>query len=307
MDDIERMLSNLPRLKYLELVANCNNDVVNGQRWQMKVKSLVTFKFMFYLSVQLQSQDLDSFRTSFWLEEKRWFVAYIHRRLFSVPYFTLTETDENFRSPLYSTVTTNTMFYESIGKLQLTETCGNVNNHFTHIQTLTLCVPILLPTLEKTVNLNRVQHLILRFSIENFPIKLLINEMPDLHRISIEYDVKNFLKQVRCETIEKIRILEISNPFMDIDDYNIEQLCTVFSNIKHLHVDHICSTIQIFDFLDRFKHLSTASFHYVSWSASEEEVQQCRLKIQSVLDRIRRLQKLNYTYRFDCLSVHIWI
>ncbi|CAF5043864.1 unnamed protein product, partial [Rotaria sp. Silwood1] len=70
MNHLEEMMSDLPRLKHLILIANCNRDVVNGQRWQMIVQHLVTFNFMFNLSVSLEYQDLDSFRTSFWLEEK---------------------------------------------------------------------------------------------------------------------------------------------------------------------------------------------------------------------------------------------
>jgi hypothetical protein len=131
--------------------------------------------------------------------------------------------------------------------------------------------------------------------------------MPNLRQISVGSDVRGFLKQIPCETIDKIQSLEISKPFVDADDYNIEQLCTVFSNIKHLHVDHICAAIQIFDFLNRFKYLSTASFRYARWSAGEEEAQQCRLKVLSILDELGCLRRVNYTYRFDCASVHIWI
>jgi len=307
MNDIEPMISNLPRLKHLELVGNFNKDVVDGHRWQMKVKSLVTFKFMFSLLVELESQDLDSFRSSFWLEEKRWFVAFAEKRLFSVPDFAITETDKNFRLPLYSTVSDNRIFYECINKLQLTETPDNIDRHFTHVQTLTLDRSIPLSIIGKTVNLSRVQHLIFCSSLKNLPIKLLIDEMPNLYRLSIKCDLKNFLKEVFYETIDKIQSLEIGNRFQNVNDYNMEQLCTVFSNIKHLHVDHICTAIQIVDFLDRFKYLSTASFCYGSWSASEEEMQRCRLQVQSELDRIRRFGKLYYTYRFDSASVHIWI
>jgi hypothetical protein len=307
MNDIERMISNLPRLKHLELVGNFNKDVVDGQRWEMKVKSLVTFKFQFDLLVELESHDLDSFRTSFWLEEKRWFIAYTYKSLFSVPYFAVTEADKNFCLPLYSTVPDNTIFYEHIDKLRLIRTYDNIEHHFTHVQTLTVDSSIPWSIIGKIVNLSTVQHLIFYSSLENFPVMLFMNDVPNLRQISVGSDVRGFLKQIPCETIDKIQSLEISNPFVDADDYNIEQLCTVFSNIKHLHVDHICAAIQIFDFLNRFKHLSTASFRYATWSAGEEEVQQCRLKVLSILDQLRCLRRVNYTYRFDCASVHIWI
>jgi hypothetical protein len=307
MNDIERMMSNLPHLKHLELIANSNNDVADGHRWQIKVKSLVTFKFMFNLLVELKSQDLHSFRTPFWLEEKRWFVAYTHKRLVSVPHFIATETDEDFRLPLDSTVPDNIIFYEHIDTLQLREIPDNDHHYFAHVQTLTVSSPILPYTIEKIVHLTQIQHLNLYLSLENFPVMLLINEMPNLRQISIGYEVKIFLKQVHGGTIEKIHALQIGNSFMNVDDYDIEQLWTVFSNIKDLRVDHTCSTTQIFDFLDRFKHLSSASFRYAPWSIDDVDMQQGRLEIQSELDRVRSLQRLNYTYRFDRSSVHIWI
>jgi len=306
MNDIERMISNLPRLKHLELVGHFNKDVVDGQRWQLKAQSLATFKFNFKLLLPLESHDLDSFRSSFWLEEKRWFVAYAKKRLFSVPDFAITEVDNSFHLPLYSTVPDNRIFYEHIDKLQLTETPDNMDHHFTHVQTLTLDCSIPLSIIGKMVNLSRVEHLIFCSAVENFPVMLLMNEMPDLYRLSIEYNVRDFLKQIRDETIDKIESLEISNPFQTAHDYNIEQLSTIFSNIKHLRVNHECETVQIFDFLDRFKHLSNASFRYEPWFFGED-VQDCHLKLQSDLDRIRSLQRLNYTYRFDSTSVHIWI
>jgi hypothetical protein len=307
MDDMERMMASLPCLKHLELIANCNNDVVNGERWQIKVKNLVTFKFAFNLLVQLQSKDLDSFHTQFWLEEKCWFVAYANKRLFSVPHFTVTETDENFCLPLYSTAPDNRIFYERIDKLQLTEIPNNEKDHFSHVQTLTLYRPIPLTSLEKIVNLSQVQHLILHSQLKIFPFMLLMDQIPNLRQISIEVDMMHFFKQVRSEPMEKIQTLQIRDFCVHPDAYTIEQLSSVFPNIEHLKVDHTCSTIQICDFLDRFKHLSTASFRYVSWPAGEKKMQQGRLNVQSVLDQIRRRQTLNYTYRFDCLSVHIWV
>jgi hypothetical protein len=301
------MLSNLPRLKHLKLVASCHNDVINGQRLQIKTKCLVTFTFKFILSISLDSQDLDSFRTSFWLEEKHWFVAYKHRYLYSVPDLNETSANENFELPLYSTVPDNKIFYECIERLDLLEKCNNINHHFTRVQTLTLCYSMLLATVEKIVDLSRIQHLILYPSMENFPIMHIINKMPNLYHISIPTGVNHFLKQVHCERIENIRILKISSRYMDNDNYNIEKLCIVFPNIKHLLVKHTCSISQIFDFLYRFKHLSTASFQYTSRLQSGDDAQEYRLKIQSILDRVRRRQRLNYTYRFACSSVHIWM
>jgi hypothetical protein len=251
-------------------------------------------------------QDLDSFRKSFWVEEKCWFVAYRHKSLFSVPYFNQTEADESFELPLYSTVPDNKIFYESINKLDLSGTYDNRDHYFTHVQTLTLRCPITVATLESTVAFSRIQRLNLQISMTYCQIIHLIDKMPNLCHISIGHGMKDFLKQIDSETMEKIKTLEVTENLHNSGGYDLEKLCNVFPNIEHLHVAHIESTIQIFDFLDRFKHLSTASFQYTSLFANEDS-KKCLLKMQSMLDRMRCLEEFNYTYRFDSSSVYIWI
>jgi hypothetical protein len=88
-------------LKHLEFIANGNAELTDGQRWEASTGSLVTFNFMFGDLHQLVPQALDSFRTSFWLECKRRFVAYVTRSIFSVLQFTKTKTGKNFESPIY--------------------------------------------------------------------------------------------------------------------------------------------------------------------------------------------------------------
>lgn len=275
---------------------------------QIAVQYLVTFIFKFNLLNSLVSEDFDSFRTSFWLEEKRWYVAYRHPCLFSVPHFCATSADKNDVLPLYSTVPDNNIFYQCIDTLDLLEDRDDGKHYFTHVQTLSLRYLILLSTVEKIVNLSRVQHLILYSSMKHFPIMDIINKMPNLRQISIRNKLQDFLQQIRSETIEKTRILEIGNHHRNTDNYSIDKLCIVFPNIEHLHVEHKCSIVQILHFLDRFKHLSTASFQYKSLNDHDDDrMQTYRLKIQSILDQIRPLPRLKSTYRFNRSSVHIWM
>jgi hypothetical protein len=307
MNNIERMMSNWPCLRHLQLVANCNKDVIDGHRWQTRAKYLITFKFIFDLSAELEPQDLDSFRTSFWLEEKRWFVAYSNTNLYSVPYINETYADVNFQLPLYSTVPDKKIFYESIGKLNISERHSDANHYFTHVQTLVIRRHIDQSSIEKIVNLSRIQHLILHVFRKDFPILNLIDQLPILHRISIESNVKKFLTQVPCEIIEKIKTLDISDSLMPACDYDVKKLSNIFPNIQHLHVFDKCSVTRICEFLHQFKHLSTASFHYTTLSASEEDSQQCFLDTLSEFARMQFCKQFNLTYRFNSLSVYIWI
>ena len=307
MSDIERMMTNVPRLKHLELRADCNNDVVNGERWQMRVKDLVTFNFKLRLLDELVSEDLDSFRTSFWVEQKCWFVAYTYGCLFSVPHFCMTETDERFKPPQYSTVPNNGIFYDCIKRLELTEISDSFNHQFNHVETLTLSSRSFKPAIEQIVKPNRVQHLILNSSMADFSIKGLINKMSNLRHITIQYDVNKFARKFRGTILDQIQRFEIHTPDADLTDFGIKQLCGIFPKIQQLHVDQFCSTIQIFDFLYRFKHLFTASFRYAQWYGDTSDAQACRLEIQSACDRTELVQRLNYTYRFDSNLVHFWV
>ncbi|CAF1114779.1 unnamed protein product [Rotaria sordida] len=66
-------------------------DMVDGHQWKYLVSHLQTFDFHFYLSDRSDEKILDSFRSSFWLKQKQWFVAYDDHqslpRLFTVPRF----------------------------------------------------------------------------------------------------------------------------------------------------------------------------------------------------------------------------
>ncbi|CAF4318804.1 unnamed protein product [Rotaria sp. Silwood2] len=281
----EEMMSNLPRLKHLILIANCNRDVVN---------------------VSLESQDLDSFRTSFWLEEKHWLVACGRENLYSVSHFYQMEVDEDFQFPICSTVSDNIIFYETINRLTLSSISNNTNHYFPHVQTLGIDYPQCISTFKNTLDLCRIQHLILNLSVKNFPVMYLLRELSTLCEISIKKEVKIFLERVCSKKLKNIWRLTISELCTNTSIYSIEILSMVFPNIEHLHMYHACSTTEMIDFLDRFKHLKTASFRYMSYNFNTEEVQKSCHNIRAVFDQIQRCQKLNFTYRFDKLSVHIW-
>jgi hypothetical protein len=314
MDDMERLMSNLPTLKHLELYANGNDDLVDGHRWQTAAQRLITFNFTFSLSINLVDLDLDSYRTSFWLNEKHWFVACSYRSLFSVPHFATTTTNEQFQLPVLSTAPDSSIFYEHITKLSVSEEVPVViNHHFNHVDTLVLLSPIHISLIERTVDPSRIQNLIIFSSVKNVNIMSVIDKMENLYHISVRTEVKQFLEEMRHKPMEKIRKLEIGNCYVDDDDgdndndYSIEDLCCIFPRVEHLSVAHPCSEEQISSFITAFKYLSNASFSYAQWCFRETNPEDNRFEIQSVLDQIRRHHNLDYTYRLDSSSVHIWI
>lgn len=308
MNQLEQVMIQLPRLRHLELIAHCNNDVIDGTRWEACTKDLCTFKFSFRIIGTIQSQQMDSFRTPFWLNDKKWFVAYKNDRFFSVLQPTAMEIDFNFELPQYTTAIDERILYQHIHHLTLKENLKCLNGYFPHVHTLVLEDPLSLSTIRKVVDLHQIHNLTLPLSMENFPIEILMNEMPNLHQLSILYDVDHFLKQICDKIPERIRTLRIRQ--MDTlttnDGVGIGYLSTIFPHLESLHVNCLCSVEQILDFLRAFKRLIRASFCYKQWD-NDKGTTRCRLNIQSNLDQIRRVEKWNFTYRFDSSRVYFWI
>ncbi|CAF1504941.1 unnamed protein product [Rotaria sp. Silwood1] len=311
MKHMEQLLGNLPNLKYLELHGNGHADLVDGQRWEMITSHLITFNFFFSVPDELDAQDLDSFRSSYWLDRKHWFVACLNRSLFSVPYFAETCANEEFQPITISTLSDNTIFYNYIIQLTLSEPVVHISQRFSQAHTLVMFHFISLSSIEQIVDLNRIQNLILYATTNYSGIKFLINEMPNLYRLSIRNKIKNFIEEVQCKPYEKIRKLDIGNRYSTNDDYendySIEQLYIVFPKIEQLNIGHWCSTTHVFHFINRFPQLSTVSFHFSNWILSEEQRNKNMIEIISILDQNRRSQKFNYTYRFDRSSVYMWL
>ena len=304
MNLMEQIMSNLPCLRHFEVIADGSDDMIDGQRWERSAKNLLTLQFNFSIPYAMDGRQLDSFRTRFWLSDKQWFVAYANNRFFSVPHFMTREADEDYRIPQYTTVLDTGFFYQHMNTLSLTGNFTNEDILYPHIHTLALAFSPSIRKIRKAVNRRQIRNLSLAFIGEEFPIKSLINEMPNLSQLTIADGIETFLKNFRFKRLDKIQTLRISNSLLSSEEYNIGHLCTVFPNIQRLHVNHLCSSEQIFEFLHRLKYLSNASFYCITWDSNEEE--NCRLKIQSQVDQMRHRQNLNFTYRFDASRIFFW-
>lgn len=94
-------LDTLLKLKQLEIKCNtCTDELIfNGHQWEIFLSKsfphLSKFDFFFKYSYQ-KNLSLDTFRTQFWLNEKKWFVALSYSQystnleLFTVPHFNTT-------------------------------------------------------------------------------------------------------------------------------------------------------------------------------------------------------------------------
>jgi hypothetical protein len=176
-----------PRLKHLELRAKCDVHLANGNLWEIFVKTLITFKFIFNVELASIEEILDTFRTSFWLEKKRWLISYDNKHLYTIPCDKYTHVNELFQPPKYTTSLKNVIFYNHVIKLtlkfELIQTC----HRFINITALEIgCEDISIEILSAIVNLNRVKNLTLCSSMNKSKIKYLLNHMPCLQYLSID-------------------------------------------------------------------------------------------------------------------------
>jgi hypothetical protein len=94
---IKKLLDSMVRLVHLTIVGyGLYNDMADGIAWEQILINIITFKFSFsfHKSTSISKPiELDSFRSSFWLEKKHWYVRYDQctvsgfSLLYSIPYF----------------------------------------------------------------------------------------------------------------------------------------------------------------------------------------------------------------------------
>ena len=305
MNWIEHMMTNLPRLRHLELIADGIDDIINGQRWERSARNLCTLKFNFYIRYPVEVQDLGSFQTPFWIKDKRWFVAFSNERFFSVPHYMTTKVDGDFQFPQYTTVPDLEIFYRHLDTLVWTEISRYPTNRFLQVRTLILRSNTSLRGIRKVIDLCLIKHLSISVPEKHWSIQSLLDQMPNLSQLSIVGYIANFIKQVSPLSLNKIQTLSIRTLCLDHNEYNMEPLCDILPNVRHLHINHPCLAEQIFRFLRQFKYLATASFYIADWNANN--VPESRLYIQSSIDQMRRTHALNFTSRCDGKRVFFWI
>ncbi|CAF3681201.1 unnamed protein product [Rotaria sp. Silwood1] len=261
MDNMEYFLSNCFYLRHLELHLAGYADLTDGQRWQALTNSLVTFYFKFdiHICINFIEQILDSFRTSFWLEEKHWFIAYYNDYLFSIPYFAPEQVDSSYQSVIYSTAPDNTIFYSHV-------------NEFT----------------VRNVDLNQVKHLSilsLEYLLKFMPIS---KKLPCLYELSVKNDItKHAIKRMFTYSLEQIQKLtiRISDKY---NEYIIEELFRLFPLTKYLiYKSHIPSTYVMIRLINGFEHLLNASFISCGPFSNQEQI--FRYDPDLIVSRIKRL------------------
>ncbi|CAF0948898.1 unnamed protein product [Rotaria sordida] len=129
--NMTNLLLSFPQLIYLIVIAeNVNSDMADGFAWARLLRHIKHFEFKLEFSYNAFEQEplnLDSFRTKFWLEEKKWFVTYDR------------STSSDDLSILYSNYFSMIVYppHEIFGTL-ISETTAAEPGTFSHVNHLTI-------------------------------------------------------------------------------------------------------------------------------------------------------------------------
>ncbi|CAF3614757.1 unnamed protein product [Rotaria sp. Silwood1] len=263
MDKLEQLLLNLVHLTHLELYATGYNDLANGNRWLILAHSLIMLNFKFEIFETLTDEILESFRTSFWLVEKRWYVAYDQGCLFTVPYFASVEVYANqLQEQIPWTTSDPKLFYKQVTKINLTGLW--FFNVFHHSRTFVFeeqhNLNIIRRMFETTIDMCQIQQITLLLLIQIQLLKPYFLKMFHLYKLSVVEKIKvDSIEQIRTYRIKQIRTLEIGLSTQHTS-YIIELLLRVFPNVEHLRVSSINSKMDMIRLIDGFNYLSDASF-----------------------------------------------
>ncbi|CAF0903918.1 unnamed protein product [Rotaria sordida] len=302
MDFIEQFLPNLFQLKHFEFQTDNGDHFDDGKRWEKLTKSFITFNFKF--KIKYLFKGLDSFRTSFWLEEKHWCVIYHNEDLYTIPRFAPVKCYISNLLFINSNTPNYTIFYERITKLIVSTEFFNENHYFPNVKTLKMNCLVSIERLSNIINLNKVKHLILSSESSISMFLLALSVMPHLNELTIRgYLVPILIKELQDNIIKQIRILNLHFCYFEKESIT-KILCYHFPYIQYLNISLINSIKDIIFFIQQLKYLLNASFGMNSLFKKDKD-KNCQ-ELQMAIDKKYTCQIVHITNQNALSFVHIW-
>ncbi|CAF1299496.1 unnamed protein product [Adineta steineri] len=308
MDIIEQFILKFPNLKYLTLEIHGQYDIVNAQRWEKLASNFITFNFKFFL-LNSSYSNLNSFRTSFWLEEKHWFIASDSNSIFSVPYFAPLEMTLPGYLFLDCNIPDNHILYDKITKLIINDIPDNKSDYrFLHIKALDFKYLISLESLLSIINLNQIEHL----SIPSIQDILIFNSflsiMPKLFSLTILLPIT----AERMEEMQNYQFKQIHNLTIYLSykntKYIIESLFRLFPHTKRIVcMTHLKSLDNIIRIVHGFKDLTHASFYSNCLFSTRENTYCFDTKLNLREKRIFTSRIYSLTNYVSKYNINIWL
>jgi hypothetical protein len=312
---IQQCIQQLFKLTYLTIRATGILNLMNGQLWEeyFSNTNIKNFYFKFTLANNFDCPEdkyslLKSFRSSFWLEQKHWYVACDKGQLkssrptiYSIPYFQ----PPLIFYPSHNFLPVTTCEKEIISKhainliLTVHKTIALPTAPFNHVYSLTLLASSLpsIEILESIVNLKQIRELDVSLvkSLSTDDFLILLDNMINLKNIKMHYNPL-FIPPLRIHSYTLVRK---NDEISVIDTNNIKRFCYLFFHIKYLEIT-VQSKDIIIQLLTQLHYLERVHFFcYLD----------CLMNIKQnwFQNNIPRLNTINFTYRTTscCLFLSI--
>lgn len=236
-------LRRCPQLKHSQIrYDNAPDDVSDADRWQPIIASVISFQFNFNFSTELNDVErvLRRFRTYFWLEEKRWFVAYHHRSLFTQSFPDLAEMLMHPNQSIYSTLTDQLMkglqWYRDDKKEEPK--------------------PLLPMELRSMIDFSHIEHCTVH-RLSRALFRIMITSMPCLSSLAVPADeIGAFFQNVDDLVLTQIRRLRLPATTSQ-SDFDLQNLGRSFPLLEHWGSVMIQSMAQITTLLTISRRLSS--------------------------------------------------
>lgn len=287
MIKIKELLSKMPNLRHFELDTEGSRDLIDGQQWELLVSHLTVFDFRIHLNGFITSSNepiLQSFRSLFWLEQKRWFVAndgsYIHH-IFTIP-----------------------RFVSSIVKYPYTNwPPSSTSSDFSFNPYIKTCYMSLFnPALHCFTNITSLVFDMNEISTDSGFCAFVhrMNQLPLLHSVTFR-DLSVLSNVPNNVVFKKIRSLDV----LDTDTranvripLNIDRLCTIFPCLERLTMG-LTSNNDFVSLIDRLPYLSIVKFELTHFALVTR---------RWLTKKSRRLgADNNFTCKIIHNRIHLWM
>ncbi|CAF4196915.1 unnamed protein product, partial [Adineta steineri] len=239
------------------------NDLLDGNQWESFTSHLKKFDFRFNLNKNQYeniSQIINSFSSSFWTNNKHWWISYNKNSICTIPKYSPSKYKINCENDLFPQSLTSplSIYFSQVNDLSIENfeyLTKPIYHRFSNVKILRLMDEVckIKPDfLSLFINLNQIEEIqIITLDIHT---QFLLEHIPYVRSLRFDYLSNNLstcLKHIRS-----IEYYSSSNP---ISGQIIEQFCQIFPQVQYLHIV-VKTVIDMYQCINRLRNLSKAFF-----------------------------------------------
>ncbi|CAF1156241.1 unnamed protein product [Rotaria sordida] len=320
LNELEEVLSQLPRLTHLDIKGAGDIDLANGQQWEDFLHAtygnqLIEFDFCFtiwsYTSMDTD-QILEQFSRPYWLNRIRpWYISYNDRGLiYTVPRYASTCSRSDTILTCQTTTKDKRLFSNTINQLIIHNPTIISEYYFNYVDFLRIsndAIDSTTDNISSIVNLSRIK----QFEISTTIPYGLLNRMDNLYHLSL-ININSLVLSLHKVNwhlkFEQIRVLDIiyNSRNHRYTDVRPEVLCPMFPNVMRLSMNGMAiRRAYISRIIDGFRNMIYGKFQ-TNWNKEQKE--RTRKDLQRETCRlISNNDETNFSFHFEYIYLHLFI